>query len=287
MRPGFLVIGAQKCATSTLCDLLAMQDGVFICAPKEPHFFSDERVWARGMAWYESLFAGAAGARAAGEGSTTYTMRGLYPQAAPRIAQALPGVKVIYIVRHPLRRIESHWLHLRVHGSLDGGPETRDFATVVRTRPELIDNTLYHEQLAVYRELFGDARVLVLFYEDLFADTPAVLRRCLDFLGLADVSPRLPDGEVRNNVSADKRPDNRLGHWLRRVPWLHRWRARLPRGLRAMLRWLVKGRPDARPAWDDALHAFVMARIADDTRAFLRDAGKPADFWNLSREPRR
>ena len=58
-RPDFMVIGAMKCATSTLHEQLARQPGLFMSTPKEPNFFSDDDVHARGMAWYEALFADA------------------------------------------------------------------------------------------------------------------------------------------------------------------------------------------------------------------------------------
>jgi hypothetical protein len=281
MRPNFLVIGAQKCATSTLCDLLALQKDVFMCTPKEPHFFSDDSVWAHGLAWYEALFAGAGACQCVGEGSTTYSMCTVYPAAAERIAEHLPGVRVIYIVRHPLRRIESHWLHLRVHGSRGRGPETRAFDAVLLARPELVENTLYARQLDVYRRLLGNDRVLVLFYEDLMADKEAVLAQCMRFLGLDPRQLNIPQDEIRNNISAAKRPDNRLGLLLRKVPLLHRWRARSPVWLRMALRWAIKRRQDDRPQWSPEMRRWVLAQLDEDNRRFLRDAGKPENFWGL------
>ena len=47
-RPDFILIGAMKCGTTTLAGQLAAQDGVFITTPKEPNFFSDDAVYARG-----------------------------------------------------------------------------------------------------------------------------------------------------------------------------------------------------------------------------------------------
>ena len=58
--PDFIIIGAMKCGTSTLAAQLACQDGVFLTTPKEPNFFSDDEIYARGHGWYRSLFAAAA-----------------------------------------------------------------------------------------------------------------------------------------------------------------------------------------------------------------------------------
>ena len=57
--PHFLVIGAMKSATSTLHNQLAAQPGIFMSTPKEPNFFSDDTVYAQGLAWYHGLFSGA------------------------------------------------------------------------------------------------------------------------------------------------------------------------------------------------------------------------------------
>lgn len=54
--PDFIIIGAMKCATSTLHDQLARQPGLFMSTPKEPNFFSDDEQWGRGLDWYGSLF---------------------------------------------------------------------------------------------------------------------------------------------------------------------------------------------------------------------------------------
>lgn len=80
--------------------------------PSEPHFFSLQEAYDRGWAWYTSRFANASQETAIGEGSTSFTMHIHRPDAPRRIAAHLPDVRLIYIVRHPLMRIESAWKHL-------------------------------------------------------------------------------------------------------------------------------------------------------------------------------
>ena len=46
-RPDFVIIGAMKCATTTLHVQLARQDGFHMSRPKEPNFFSDDERYAR------------------------------------------------------------------------------------------------------------------------------------------------------------------------------------------------------------------------------------------------
>src|SRR5262245_56221545 len=106
-KPNFLVIGAMKCATTSICDILSQHHQIFVTDPKEPDFFSDEKAYARGWSWYEALFRGSENRVAIGEGSTNYTKSKLHPQAAERIAHHLPDARLMYIARHPLKRIES------------------------------------------------------------------------------------------------------------------------------------------------------------------------------------
>ena len=56
--PDFIIIGAMKCATSTLHDQLSMHNSFFMTTPKEPNFFSNDEIYANGFHWYESLFEG-------------------------------------------------------------------------------------------------------------------------------------------------------------------------------------------------------------------------------------
>ena len=91
VKPDFVVIGAARCATTSLCRILRDHPAVFMSHPKEPHFFSRPDVFARGLEWYEALFDGACGMSVVGEGSTTYTKNSQFPNAAERLASSLEG----------------------------------------------------------------------------------------------------------------------------------------------------------------------------------------------------
>jgi Sulfotransferase domain len=72
--PDFVLIGAmKKSGTTTLHQQLSLQSGIFMSEPKEPTFFSDDQVYAKGLDWYSSLFAVAATSDLCGESSTHYT----------------------------------------------------------------------------------------------------------------------------------------------------------------------------------------------------------------------
>lgn len=277
MPPDFLVIGAQKSATSSLCDLLTQHPGVFLTEPKEPYFFSHDEVYARGLPWYESLFAHAGDAVITGEGSTTYTQHGLYPRAPERIALALPDARLVYMVRDPIERIRSHWMHL----STKGGREREPINTAVRNRPEYLDHSRYAAQLSHYRERYPEDRLLVLFFEEFRADPEGVTRRCLSFIG-ADPAQWTPvDADRPRHRSAEGRTDTAALRPLRRIPGFDALRDLAPTGLRNTLRGILKSPVESNPPFDIATRAWLIERLRDDAHQFLRSVGKPIDYWGF------
>ncbi len=93
MPPDFIIIGAMKCGTSTLYEQLAAQPGVFMCTPKEPNFFSDDRIYANGLDWYRGLFAPAPAGALCGEASTHYTKLPTHPATLERLVDARAPAK--------------------------------------------------------------------------------------------------------------------------------------------------------------------------------------------------
>ncbi|MDO5706469.1 MAG: sulfotransferase domain-containing protein, partial [Paracoccus sp. (in: a-proteobacteria)] len=109
--PDFLIIGAMKCGTSTLAAQLGAQTGIFVTTPKEPNFFSDDAEWARGIDWYRALFDGAAPGDLKGEASTHYTKLPNHPHTLERLRPHVPAPRLIYLIRNPLDRLVSHYIH--------------------------------------------------------------------------------------------------------------------------------------------------------------------------------
>ena len=109
--PDFIIIGAMKSATSTLHNQLSAQPGIFMSTPKEPNFFSDDEIYSRGLSWYKGLFSDAKPDDICGESSTHYTKLPDYPDTIARLKSAVPQPKLIYVMRHPIDRLVSHYIH--------------------------------------------------------------------------------------------------------------------------------------------------------------------------------
>lgn len=260
--PDFVILGAMKCGTSTLHDQLAVQPGVFMSDPKEPNFFSDDDVYARGLDWYRALFAAAAPGDVCGESSTHYTKLPTHPHAAPRLRAALPDVRLIYLMRHPLDRLVSHYVHEwtenRVRGSIDRAAERH---------PGLVDYGLYARQLEPYLDAYGPDRILPLFLERMNRQPQETLERVGRFLGLTGPLAWRDDLAARN-VGAERLRKSPLRRLLTDTPGLRELRrAVVPKAWRQRVRalWQMRDRPRLSPE--------VEARLRDRFDADLERLG--------------
>lgn len=195
--PDFLIIGAMKCGTSTLAAQLGAQPGLFMTTPKEPNFFSDDDIHARGAGWYRALFDDAAPGDIKGEASTHYTKLPTYPQTIPRMQALLDAPKLIYMIRNPVERAVSHYIH--------GWSEARmgdDPVAAFRQHPELVDYGRYAMQITPFVEAFGAENILLTSLEQIKTAPQEELARIGAFLGHRGTAWQADLGA--QNVSAER-----------------------------------------------------------------------------------
>lgn len=196
--PDFLIIGAMKCGTTTLQAQLAAQAGVFMSTPKEPNYFSDDAIFAQGSDWYEGLFATAPAGALKGEASTHYTKLPTYPETLPRMLAVLPAPKLVYMIRNPVARAISHYIH---EWSLRGAGS--DAQGTFRSQSEFTDYGCYGMQIAPFVEAYGKERILLTCLEAFKADPMAEFARVAAFLDLPETAAWQPDLEAQN-VSGER-----------------------------------------------------------------------------------
>jgi len=277
MRPTFLIIGAMKAGTTSTWALLDQHPQVFMSTAKEPHFFSKDEHYARGWAWYEQFYAGGENAIARGEASGSYTKRHLFPNAAPRIATDLPDAKLLYIVRDPLERFLSHWMH-----GPSRGAGVRSYATIDQavTDEQMLRTSMYWYQISAYRDHFPDEQIKVVFFEDFRRDPVGTFRDYAAFLGIdPDFKPDRA-GEARNK--GDLTTDTRSLSWLRRLPGFGSLNRAAPQWLRSPFKKFMLKKHDQRPQWTDSARQRALDLIQDDITRFLHWTNKPRDFWPLA-----
>jgi hypothetical protein len=240
MLPDFLIIGAMKCATSTLHEQLARQPGFFMSEPKEPYFFSDDPIYARGIAWYAALFAEAQPGVLCGESTTHYTKLPTYPHTVARIQHHLPDARFIYVMRHPIDRLVSQYIHQWTEREIDVPIDV-----ALQKHPELIAYSRYTLQLAPYFAAFGKERVLPVFFDRVHAYPQQTLEHVCRFLGYAG-QPHWQSDVDQQNKSAERMRSNPLRDKIVYAPILRSLRQQLvPPAVRNRIKslWQMRQRP--------------------------------------------
>ncbi len=265
----------MKCGTTSLHRYLGLHPEVFMCAEKELNFFLEEGSWRRGIEWYASRFRADAPVR--GEASPSYTHAPFFSGVAERMAAVVPGARLVYLIRDPLERMVSHWMHARAAGEEERAIED---ALGDLSRNPYLEASRYFAQLEPFLERYPAERVLVLRSDDLLLEREATLARVFRFLG---VEPSFRSAAFRRleHRSEEKRVPTRLGRrWLDSAP--ARALARLPapvarRLTRAALRPL--SRPLVRPRLDAALARRLRASLRADGEALSRWSGLDLAPW--------
>jgi hypothetical protein len=250
-RPDFLIIGAPKAGTTALHSALSLHPEVFTTTPKEPKYWlcgdappphwtgpgdahsQQEWVWRRRD--YEALFRPAPAHQVRGESTPFYLWS--YP-AHRRIAEHLPSVKLVAVVRDPVDRAYSNWMHLWS----DGLEPVGDFETAFAQQSRRIDAGwapfwryrdlgLYGRQLEHLYRYVDRQRVLVVRYRDIVEEPARTVDGVCRFLGIAESHlSEIPRDNTRAYAAPGWRtatlgPLVRSGAWLGQFAPPEVWRA--------------------------------------------------------------
>jgi hypothetical protein len=250
----------MKSGTSTLAAQLSEQAGIFVTTPKEPNYFSDDDVHARGADWYASLFAAAAPGDLKGEASTHYTKLPTYPDTVARARAALRAPRLVYMIRNPVDRAVSHFIHEWSQGEM-----TDDMTAEFARHPELVDYGRYAMQIRPWIEAFGAEAVHVTSLEAMQADPRGVLSEVAAFIG-HEGPVAWVEGRARENASAERVRrfpmhglliDSAPAAWLRRTF--------VPKSLRTRIR--RSRQMHDRPELPETLRAALETTFAEDHAA--------------------
>jgi hypothetical protein len=177
--PNLIIIGGLKCGTTSLHHYLNLHPEIAMSRPKELNFFVTELNWPLGRDWYAGHFDPSA--RIRGESSPHYTNRPSFNGVSGRMREQLGSdVRLVYVVRDPIDRMLSHYLH-----NVGGGYEDRSLVDAL-SDPEssYVARSRYFFQAEPYLEEFGAESIRIVGREELKADRPGTMRRTFEFLGV-------------------------------------------------------------------------------------------------------
>lgn len=218
--PHFAVVGAAKSGTTALHHYLGQHPAIFLPDYQEPSYFafaeapprfggpdgsqaSVNRSAITSLTAYAELYRAAGPGQVLGDVSPVYLY---WPPAAEALARHLPRARIVAVLRHPVDRAFSAYMHAR----REGKEPLADFTKALAAEPDRLaqnwgflwryaDLGRYPSQLQRYYDRFPPDQIKVFLYEDLQADPVTLCRQLFRFTG---VDPEFtPDVTVAYNVS--------------------------------------------------------------------------------------
>ena len=197
--PDFIIGGAPKCGTTSLHFILEQHPKIGIPDEELHYFDADDPIthpdflqvtsgrleWyepgtQQALDWYASRFTDFNDKQLIGEDSTTYLFSAV---AAERIKALLPDVRLIFLLRDPVKRAYSQYWHLIRSARL-----SCSFEDAISKHGSIILGSTYAPHLANYFEVFGRDRVKVMLFEDFLADNQSFINEATAYIGTEDMS---------------------------------------------------------------------------------------------------
>ncbi len=278
--PNFIIIGGLKCGTTSIHHYLGLHPDIHMSKPKELNFFAAEQNWDLGLDWYKGRFDDRV--KINGESSPHYTNRPRFNGVAERIHEYCPDARLVYMVRDPIKRILSHWVH-----ATGAGYETREFVeTLSKPDTSYIHRSMYWMQLQPYLELFDPGQIEVITQEELGSNRDATMKKAFSFLGLDENFTSEQWDRQWEKSGAKQDSKYQVMERLIKLPGfrsLDRNFDRLPESMRWMVERAVHDPdkpPAPKPEIPDGLMTTLKGRFREDVAGLERHVGHKFDGWN-------
>lgn len=273
MHVDFMIIGAQKCGTTSLAEQLARHPQICFCRTKEPGYFNATVDWQAHLTDYHRLFSPVNGQRC-GEASTMYTFLPEYRGTPERLHAYNPRLKLIYIMRQPVERVISNFAHELVRRTVKGAPEA-----VVFSDPGYINRSRYGVQLRPYLALFARENVLPLIFEEYTANQVAALQQVADFLDISAEGFAGVDAVHAHKSVGQDQLKYRLVRDFVTTDAFRFARTALPESIRKPIRRLLSNSMDEKPHFGSELKQEIWRFVEDDVGFVENLLGRRLDKW--------
>lgn len=255
--PNFLLIGAMKSATSSICADLERHPQIFFPEAKEPnclarYLMGDTKALQEYFKFYQGKTE-----KVLADGSTGNSKFPHRPQTAELASKVLsPDTKIVYMIRDPIVRIEKHISHNMAIGELDNhsGVVYRDY--------QYICASAYEMQLSYWKRFFPESSILTVTLEEYIKSRDSVVKKICRHLSL-DANPLFSLPSVVANSSEERLVPR--GDFLKSMlsTKLYRgFRERIPREIRKNLSsLLMKKAPSKEVQLNESERKFCQAAL--------------------------
>lgn len=183
--PDFLIVGAMKAGTTTLADYLHNNPEITI--PKyEVHYFNNESNYKKGIEWYANHFLINERTKIIGEKTPAYSLHKHVPK---RVFSLNPNMKLIWILRNPVYRTYSNYLHAVRKGAEINSFEKALKIENIRTHDNYIHDykkrSLYTSQINTFLSHFPIESMHFIIFEEFIKDPFNTLEKLYHFLGIS------------------------------------------------------------------------------------------------------
>ena len=181
--PLAILAGGMRCGSRAFQRYLSQHPQVATHrTAHDPHFFSSDANWAKGVDWYLDGWshADAGRHRVLFESSTHYAKYPAIKDVPERMRDSGLPIRVLFAARDPVARAESHLIHNVGKGYVDAD----DADARARFLRGAAAYSSYRTQLSRYLDVFARDDVFVFTQERLAADPQGVMDDACAFLGL-------------------------------------------------------------------------------------------------------
>jgi hypothetical protein len=209
--PNFYILGAAKCGTTSLYHYLSVHPSIYMSDNKEPHYFDNHDVFNRGVEAYINDNYSRHTNEVSGEATPTYFSNSdvVIPRMKALYGDEFLNLKFIVIVRDPVDRCWSHYLHMKRIGN-----EFLSFREAIKQEHSRLkeeplrwvgyfEDGLYGKHLSLWLQHVQENALLVISSRELGEAPAIVMNRIHKFLGVESIENK--DASIRHNIAKSTR----------------------------------------------------------------------------------
>ena len=283
MKPNFIGLGSQKCATAWLYNMLNSHPNISMVVgedgDKDTKFFS--YFYDRGFEWYEKHFHNLMGNNILGEFSTSY----FYNSHAPkRIFDYSPDIKLIVSLRNPIERAFSNHKHEIKLGRISG--ENLFFENGLKNNPMYVYQSLYYTHLSRWFRYFDKTQIFIIMVDDLRCNPSKIIRELYAFLGVdtahkpAMLGQRIHETHIPQNTLFEQ-AIKKTSAFVKSIGGARLVDYLKSRGVnRKVYRLNSRAESDAFPPMKEATRILLLQKFAQENKKLAELINRDLSSWN-------